>query len=87
MFFSGIADEAGKDINMQIKAHKELGWSFIEMRNVGDKNFIDRDSTVDRLEKAHVIGERGKLPATLMKRSDKQPKYEALCVLISSPLP
>ena len=30
MFLTGIADESGKDIHTQIKAHKELGWDKIE---------------------------------------------------------
>ncbi len=34
MFFSGIADESGKPIETQIRAHKELGWKHIEIRNV-----------------------------------------------------
>jgi sugar phosphate isomerase/epimerase len=36
MKFSGIADEAGKEIDVQIKAHKELGWSDIEIRGTDD---------------------------------------------------
>ena len=32
MFFSGIADEAGAPVADQIRAHKELGWSHIEVR-------------------------------------------------------
>ncbi|MCF7668307.1 MAG: sugar phosphate isomerase/epimerase [Verrucomicrobia bacterium] len=34
MYFSGIADEAGDPIEIQIKATKELGWKHIEARNV-----------------------------------------------------
>jgi len=34
MKLMGIADEAGAGIDTQIKATKELGWKFIEMRNV-----------------------------------------------------
>ncbi|RKY76941.1 sugar phosphate isomerase/epimerase, partial [candidate division KSB1 bacterium] len=30
MFFTGIADEAGKSLDVQIRAHKELGWDHIE---------------------------------------------------------
>jgi len=41
MFFSGIADEAGKPIEMQIDAHKELGWDHIEIRNVDSVNLSD----------------------------------------------
>lgn len=41
MFFSGIADEAGKELATQIKAHQELGWNYIELRNVGATQFTD----------------------------------------------
>ena len=34
MYFSGIADEAGANIETQIKATRELGWKHIEARNV-----------------------------------------------------
>jgi sugar phosphate isomerase/epimerase len=34
MFFTGIADEAGPNIDTQIRATKDLGWSHIEMRFV-----------------------------------------------------
>ena len=36
MFWSGIADEAGKPIDVQIRAHKELGFDHIELRQVND---------------------------------------------------
>lgn len=45
MYFSGIADEAGKDLESQIRAHRELGWSHIEMRMVGSTNFTALDET------------------------------------------
>jgi len=38
MKFSGISDEAGQIIEMQIKAHKELGWDYMELRNVDGEN-------------------------------------------------
>lgn len=41
MFFSGIADEAGEPIDVQIKAQKELGWRHIEIRNVNGINLTD----------------------------------------------
>lgn len=41
MFFSGIADEAGKALETQIKAHKELGWDYIELRKVNGTQFTD----------------------------------------------
>ena len=36
MFFSGIADEAGKPLEAQIRAHRALGWQHIEIRNVDE---------------------------------------------------
>ena len=38
MFLTGFADEAGTDFATQIKATAELGWKFIETRNIGGKN-------------------------------------------------
>lgn len=35
MYLTGFADEAGKEIETQIKATKELGWSNIELRATG----------------------------------------------------
>ena len=40
---SGISDEAGQPIDLQIKAHKELGWDFIELRNIDGVNLTDVD--------------------------------------------
>ena len=34
---SGIADEAADDIAGQIATHLELGWSLIELRQIGGK--------------------------------------------------
>ena len=61
MFFTGIADEAGDDIQTQIKAHKELGWKHIELRNISgvsltdlcDRNF-DEVVGLDRLRIIHM---------------------------------
>ena len=38
MYLTGFADEAGKDIDTQIKATLELGWKNIELRAIGEKN-------------------------------------------------
>ena len=38
MFLTGFADEAGSSIDVQIKATKELGWKYIETRNIDGKN-------------------------------------------------
>ena len=39
MFFSGICDEAGNTIDVQIKAHRELRWKFMELRLIDGQNF------------------------------------------------
>ena len=38
MFLSGIADEAARDAARQASAHRELGWSHIELRNIDGVN-------------------------------------------------
>lgn len=43
MFLSGIADESGKDIHTQIRAHRELGWKHIELRMVDGTNITQID--------------------------------------------
>lgn len=48
--FSGISDEAGKPIETQIRAHQELGWTAIEIRNVDGISLTDLcDSEFDRI--------------------------------------
>ena len=59
MFLSGIADEAGESIEKQIAAHKELGWTHIEIRGVDKKNLTDVDNSVfealaDKLEESKM---------------------------------
>jgi sugar phosphate isomerase/epimerase len=44
MFLTGISDEAGKAIETQIRAHQELGWTEMELRDV-----IKADGTADNL--------------------------------------
>ena len=41
MFYSGIADEGAEDLAGQIKAHQELGWKHIELRNLCGTNLTD----------------------------------------------
>ncbi len=38
MYLTGIADEAGKTIDLQIKAHQLLGWKYLELRTVEGYN-------------------------------------------------
>ena len=46
IILSGIADEAGASIDTQIRAHKELGWDHIEIRNVDGRQFTDVPDSV-----------------------------------------
>jgi sugar phosphate isomerase/epimerase len=41
MYLTGFADEAAPDIDGQIRASKELGWRYIEARNVDGTNIHD----------------------------------------------
>jgi sugar phosphate isomerase/epimerase len=41
MYLTGFADEAAPDIDGQIRATKELGWQYIESRNVNGANIHD----------------------------------------------
>ena len=43
MYFSGIADEAGKSIVRQIAVHQALGWRHIELRTIDGVNLTDVD--------------------------------------------
>ncbi len=38
MILTGISDEAGKDIQTQIKAHQALGWDHLEIRTIHGHN-------------------------------------------------
>ena len=38
MFYTGISDEAGQAIEVQIKAHQELGWTHLELRLIDGEN-------------------------------------------------
>ncbi len=41
MIYTGFADEAGSDLDTQIRATRELGWENIESRNIDGKNIHD----------------------------------------------
>ena len=41
MYLTGFADEAASDIDGQIRAVKELGWKYIESRNIDGENIHD----------------------------------------------
>ena len=41
MYFTGFADEASSDIREQVRATRELGWKYIEARNIDGCNIHD----------------------------------------------
>ena len=43
MYYTGFADEAGASLPEQIEATKQLGWKFIESRNIDGTNIHDVD--------------------------------------------
>ena len=40
-YYTGFADEAGADLETQIRATRALGWSCLEARNIGGRNIHD----------------------------------------------
>ncbi len=57
MIITGISDEAGKDINVQIKAHKALGWDYLELRLVNGKNIAGELSDMEFDEVVRAVEE------------------------------
>ena len=50
MYYTGFADEAASDLDGQIRATRELGWEYIESRNVDGRNIHDiSDAEFDRV--------------------------------------
>ncbi|NOY75407.1 MAG: sugar phosphate isomerase/epimerase [Kiritimatiellaeota bacterium] len=59
MYYTGFADEAGKDFDVQIKATKELGWTNIETRALMSGNLAsitdeEFDSVCAKLDEAGI---------------------------------
>ena len=73
MIFTGFADEAGKDLDTQIKATQELGWKHISARGIDGINIHDLSDkafgkAVDQLDEAGIkIAEFGSLIGTWAK--------------------
>lgn len=61
---SGIADEAADDIHGQIAAHQELGWSCIELRQIGGKQASTALLTDEEFEHAVAAIETANLRVT-----------------------
>ena len=76
MKLTGFADEASRDLATQIKATKELGWTAISARMIGDFNIHEMPEedfarTADQLDEAGiVIPEIGSLIANWGKTID-----------------
>ncbi|MDD5598577.1 MAG: sugar phosphate isomerase/epimerase [Victivallaceae bacterium] len=83
MYFTGFADEAGKDIDTQIKATLELGWKNIELRAAGDKNLAslsdgEFESLCAKLDNAGVsINCFGSTIANWSKNPRRKEDFEA----------
>lgn len=59
MYFTGIADEAGAELDVQLKATKELGWKFIESRKIGSSSIAFMDdkafyNVCEKLDKSKI---------------------------------
>lgn len=73
---TGFADEASRDLEQQIAATKELGWTAISARMIGDKNIHEMPEedfarAADRLDEAGIrIVEFGSLIANWGKTID-----------------
>ena len=63
MHLMGIGDEAGSTLDSQIRAAKELGWKFIEMRGVEVPGFAkDKDRKSTRLNSSH--SQQSRMPSS-----------------------
>ena len=50
MYLTGFADEAGRDLDTQIKATKALGWNSISARSIDGKNIHEvTDKQFDKI--------------------------------------
>lgn len=59
MILSGFTDEAGSDLETQIKATQEIGWTHLSARSIGGTNMhdlsdADFEQTVQQLEQAEI---------------------------------
>lgn len=57
MILSGFTDEVSADLDLQIKACRFLGWNYIDLRTVGDKNIChlseaEMDIVLEKLDAA-----------------------------------
>jgi len=93
MFLTGFADEAGKDFAVQLKATRELGWKFIECRNINGKNLAtlsdeEFDTVCAQLDEAGVsINCFGSGIANWAKHPRKEEDFQASLEELNATLP
>ena len=59
MMLSGFTDEAGQDLETQIRATQELGWKYMSARSIDGQNIhdladADFNRVADRLDDAGI---------------------------------
>jgi sugar phosphate isomerase/epimerase len=92
-YYSGFADEAGADIDTQIRATRELGWSAIEARDISKVNITDiSDAEFDKVcEKLDAAGIRidcfGSTVANWGKDPRSQEDFEASVTSLKRAIP
>ncbi|MEK6794033.1 MAG: sugar phosphate isomerase/epimerase family protein [Spirochaetota bacterium] len=93
MYFTGFADEAGKTIDVQIKATKELGWTNIESRAIEGINMTDItdakfDEVAGKLKDAGVtINCFGSAVANWAKYPDREEDFQKSIEELTRALP
>ena len=93
MFLTGFADEAGRDFATQIKATRELGWKFIEARNINGKNLAtltdeEFDKVCEQLDESGVsINCFGSGIANWAKDARKEEDFQASLDELNAAIP
>ncbi|MBE6377250.1 MAG: sugar phosphate isomerase/epimerase [Lentisphaerae bacterium] len=93
MFLTGFADEAGRDFAVQIKATKELGWKFIEARNINGKNLAtltdeEFDKVCEQLDESGIsINCFGSGVANWAKDARKEEDFQASLDELNAAIP
>ena len=93
MFLTGFADEAGADFAVQIRATKELGWKYIETRNINGKTLAtlsdaEFDTVCGQLADAGIgINCYGSAIANWAKHPRKEEDFQASLDELNAALP
>ena len=83
MRLTGIADEAGVDIDTQISAHKQLGWDTIELRFINGKNVAgDLDEKEFEIVREKLAAANMKVScSTTSMKVEHSCSFTLLCIL------